>query len=106
MLPDLIIYIIVTTLAMRYAAPRLTSGKAAFAVREKNTLVMRALAIGLITVVYLALSISMNIGAPLLGKAIVSVLSLDWRRDCLCPGILSAGRPYPGRHHHRCRKVS
>lgn len=75
MLPDLIIYIIVTTLAMRFAAPWLTSGKAAFAVREKNTLVMRALAIGLITVVYLALSISMNIAAPLLGAGIVAVLS-------------------------------
>jgi hypothetical protein len=75
MIIDLIIYVIVTTLAMKFAAPWLTSGKAAFAVREKNSLVMRVLAIGLITVVYFALSISMNMAAPLLGAAIVAVLS-------------------------------
>ena len=75
MILDVIIYTIVTLLAMGFAAPWLTSGKAAFAVREKNTLVMRVLAIGLITVAYFVLSIGMNIGAPLLGAAVVAVLS-------------------------------
>ncbi len=75
MIIDVIIYIIVTTLAMAFAAPLLTSGRVAFAVREKNALIMRTVAIGLITVVYLALSIGMNIAAPILGAAVVAVLS-------------------------------
>lgn len=75
MIIDVIIYTIATMVAMRYAAPWLTSGRAAFAVREKNSLVMRVLAIGLITVVYMALCVGMNIAAPLLGEAVVSILS-------------------------------
>ncbi len=75
MIIDLIIYAIVTMVALHYAAPWLTSGNAAFAAREKYALTMRALAIGLITVVYMVLAIGMNIAAPLLGAAVVSLLS-------------------------------
>jgi hypothetical protein len=75
MIIDLIIYAIVTVVSIRYAAPWLTSGKAAFAVREKNALVMRVLAVGLITLVYMVLAISMNMASPLLGAAVLTVLS-------------------------------
>lgn len=75
MIIDLIIYAIVTTLAIRYAAPWLTSGQAAFAAREKNALVMRVLAIGLITVVYMVLAIGMNAASPLLAALVLTVLS-------------------------------
>lgn len=74
MIIDLIIYAIVTMVAIRYAAPWFTSGETAFAAREKNVLVMRVLAVGLITVVYMVLAIGMNMTSPLLGALVLTVL--------------------------------
>ncbi|MCC7529397.1 MAG: hypothetical protein IT342_12810 [Candidatus Melainabacteria bacterium] len=74
MIIDLIIYAIVTMVAIRYAAAWFTSGQTAFVAREKNALVMRILAVGLITVVYMVLAIGMNMTSPLLGALILTVV--------------------------------
>jgi hypothetical protein len=75
MIIDLIIYAIVSMVAIRYAAPWLTSGQAAFAARDKNALVMRVLAIGLISMVYMVFAVGMNMASPLLGALVLTVLS-------------------------------
>ncbi len=74
MLIDVIIYAIITMVSLRFAAPWLTSGKAAFVARENKTLVMRLAAVALIVLVYSLLSIAMNASQSLLALPIVAVL--------------------------------
>lgn len=75
LISDIIIYAVITMLAFRFVTPWLTAGKAYFAVREKNSLVMRLSVVALITAVYMAGCYGMNMLAPLLGAAIVAVLA-------------------------------
>jgi len=74
MLIDVIIYAIVTMVSLRFAAPWLTSGKAAFTARENKTLVMRLAAVALIVAAYSLLSIAANASQNLLALPIVAVL--------------------------------
>jgi len=76
LISDIIIYAILTMVSLRFVAPWLTYGRAAFAVREKNSLVMRILSVAAITAVYMAGCYGMNlVVAPLLGAGILTVLS-------------------------------
>ncbi|MCC6977301.1 MAG: hypothetical protein IT343_03215 [Candidatus Melainabacteria bacterium] len=81
LISDIIIYAVLTMAAFSFVVPWLTDGKAAFAVREKNSLVMRLSAVGLITAVYMVGCYGMNaVAAPLLGAGILLVLA---------PGLLA-----------------